>query len=88
MSLVSQIASLASRIALQFRQVAPSSPTFTKTLGKLSRVDYANGDYKIFNRDGNGKLLSVAFHLPGKTVTKVFNRDVNGKLTSISGVVT
>ena len=88
MSLSSQIASLASRIALQFRQIKPSSPTYTRDgiTGKLSRIDYANGDYKVYNRDGNGVLLTIVHTMPGRTVTKTFVR-VDGKLTSVPEVV-
>ena len=88
MSLSSRIADFAARIALQFRQIKPSSPTFTKDgiTGKLSRIDYANGDSKVFNRDGSGVLLTIVHTMPGRTVTKTFVR-VNGKLTNIQEVV-
>lgn len=61
----------------------PKSPEFTRTGGKLTRIDYEDGAYKVLTRV-DGKLSQIDFVRPEHpTIRKTYNRDVNGLLLSI-----
>lgn len=59
------------------------SPTFTYTTGALTRVDYADGTYKVLTYSG-GVLTQLDYVRPSSTtIRKVFNY-TTGTLTSIT----
>jgi len=59
-------------------------PEFTYSSGRLVRIDYDSGNYKLLGYDQGGLLSSVTYHkvTAGKVITKTFNY-VNGVLVSI-----
>ena len=81
MSLSSAVSDLASRLAHAFRKAAPSEPTLTYTDGVLTRIDYANGDSKVFTYTG-GVLTQIDFTVGSTSYRKTFNY-TSGVLTSI-----
>lgn len=62
---------------------APSSPQFTYTSGVLSRIDYADGSYKVLAYS-SGRLTTVDFTQGAVTTRKTFVYDGNGVLTAIN----
>ena len=60
-----------------------TNPAFTYTVGLLSRVDYADGTYKLFVY-AVGRLLHVDFVTPTATVRKAFFYNPDGSLHHIT----
>lgn len=62
-----------------------SNLTITRNgFGFITRLDWANGDYEIFNRDGNNFITSIV----GNVWTKTFTRDGNNRVTAITWAAT
>ena len=59
------------------------SPSYTYTAGKLTRVDYSNGNYKILSYTGTA-LTSVVHYRDNVTITKSFSYNLDGSLASIT----
>jgi hypothetical protein len=73
----------------------PKSPVFSRSSGKLVRVDYEDGAYKLITRavitrpdlSQVIKISKTEFYRPGHPmVRKTFNRDAMGVLLSITEV--
>jgi hypothetical protein len=61
-----------------------SSPVFTYASGRVSRIDYASGNYKLFAYTA-GVLTQLDYVRPGQTtIRKVFAYAPNGALSSIT----
>lgn len=81
MALSARIASFAIRLAGEFRKISPVSPTLTRVGDVLTRIDYTNGDHKIFSYSSG--VLSRIDHVIGpRTVRKDFTYTA-GLLTNI-----
>ena len=67
-------------------QGAPESllagPSFTRTTGILTRIDYDDGEFKVFTYDEAGSLATVTLTDGDSTILKTFNY-TGGLLTSI-----
>jgi hypothetical protein len=63
------------------------SPQLIRVGGKLTRVDFADGSYKMLTRDVNGRLSHVDQVQDGVTVRQVFNRDASGKLLGVNEII-
>lgn len=61
-----------------------TNPTYTYTLGNLTRVDYTSGNYKLLTYDLNTNLTQVDFVKGAVTYRKVFTYDVDFNLTAIT----
>lgn len=59
------------------------SPSFTYSAGRLTRIDYSSGHYKLFTYTGDA-LTRVRYFLAGRTVTKDFTYNPDGTLASVS----
>lgn len=64
---------------------APTGPVFTRSAGKLTRVDYDDGSYKGFTYTGD-VLVQVDYTKGGSTTRKALNY-VFGELVSIDQTV-
>jgi antitoxin component YwqK of YwqJK toxin-antitoxin module len=60
----------------------PFAPRFTYANGVLTRIDYADGSYKLLTYL-NGNLASVSYVSNGITVQKTFSYS-NGVLASVA----
>ena len=60
-----------------------SNPSFTYTLGLLTRIDYEGGEYKTLSYAGS-QLTTVVFHNGTDTTTKTLSYNVDGTLSSIT----
>lgn len=60
----------------------PISPVFTYDAGVLTRIDYADGSFKVFTYV-EGELYRIDFTSGGVTTRKTFVRDVDGTLLEI-----
>ena len=55
----------------------------TYTNGKLTRIDFDNGDSKVLSYDVNGKLSTLVSDIGSTTTTKTFTYNAEGQLISI-----
>ena len=61
-----------------------SSPQLSYTLGVLTRVDFASGNYKLLEYD-QGKLSQVTYmKVEGPSIQKTFNYSPQGQLLGIT----
>ena len=60
--------------------------SFTFVSGKLTRIDYASGNYKLFTYSGE-RLDQIDYIKGATTYRKVFNYDVSGNILSISHTI-
>jgi hypothetical protein len=66
---------------------APSSPVFTRTNNKLTRVDYSDSSYKLFNYyPNNVKLHTIDYYNNNKVYRRTFNY-VDGLLHDIQDTI-
>lgn len=85
MTVEAGINALATRVAAEVRKIAPVGPSLTYTAGVLTRIDYANGDYKTLTYTA-GQLVQIDHVMPGRTVRKAFTYAA-GVLTGITETV-
>lgn len=64
-------------------KIPDKNPSFTYFNGDLSRIDYSNGNYKLFTYS-SGLLTELNYITPGRTINKLFSYNIDGNLTSIS----
>lgn len=64
------------------RAAGPKSPSYTRTAGILTRIDYADGSYKTLTYN-SGKLVRTNYVKDGVTVRKDFTY-TNGDLVSVT----
>lgn len=67
-------------------EASPLNPTYTYTDGELTRIDYADGQYKTFVYNAEGYIDTLVFYKTDTTLTRTFNYDAEGNLTSIDDV--
>lgn len=64
-----------------------SSPVFTYTDGRVSRIDYASGNYKTFTYTA-GVLTQLDYVRPGQaTIRRAFAYNPDGTLSSVTQTV-
>jgi hypothetical protein len=66
----------------KFSSANESNPVYTYTLGDITRIDYASGNYKLFTYS-SGNLTQLDFVKGSVTYRKTFIYDTNSNLTSI-----
>lgn len=57
-------------------------PEFTYSSGKVSRIDYDSGNYKVMTYTA-GVLTQIDYHRGAETIRKTFNYNVDGTLDEI-----
>mgnify|MGYP003630356305 CR=1 FL=1 len=63
------------------------NPTFTYDVNSnITRIDYANGRYKIFSYDVDANLETLVYYKIESTLTRTYNYDAQGRLSSINDV--
>lgn len=86
MTLVERLIEFVQAVGSDMKKLLPSTdPTMTYVDGKLSRVDYSDGSYKLFEYAG-GLLVQVDSFKDGQHTRKVMVYN-NGILTSVQDYV-
>ena len=60
-----------------------TGPELTYTLGILTRIDYAGGEFKVFDYNVDGTLNTISLTIGSDTTTKTLNYTA-GVLTSVT----
>lgn len=63
--------------------VSETSPAFTYAAGRVSRIDYASGAYKLFTYVG-GVLVQLDYVAGAVTTRKLFTYNPDGTLAAIT----
>jgi len=59
--------------------------TYTRTAGKISRIDWDNGDYKSITYDINGAITQIDYHVGAKHIRTIITR-TSVKITAINKI--
>ncbi len=63
------------------------NPVFTWTDGRISRIDYSSGAYKLLTYNPNDTLNTTSAVNPFFTLTKTLHYNVNGSISHITETV-
>lgn len=69
-------------------QIQPNVVPTRNSDGYLTRLDYADGTYKVYTRDADGNVIQVTGpNADGDTVTKTYARDGDGRWAGTTTVI-